>query len=1343
MNKIQIQIAQGSLSFNLLLCKGLAGGDRVNVVFDVNKVHEYWHFENDNPETIRQYFRQGDAYSQICNAEYRSYDSRSPQYFLPVMECVPLWTFDFATDFIALLTDLGFRYRNGLVINIIEVSENCSIDRLSTYFGVRLMRFFGVTVSDSDEYIKPRLNSVFGGVLDVISSRLNSLLHAPEWSDVIRFAMTLYDIHGRYNFVCANASSYVADVADKVEREFNGCQVEAFTTRLLKCKIDKPVSLTMGKDNIYYIEIQGKKISFVWDESNKTVDLIGMTGEQELFSSTELSLPQQNGLALNFRLVRDLSIKMYYLPLWAHMGEGFSPAYAIVLISKEADLVYAKQSMLLQKLRDMFYPVLMIENNLLMSQIRLDQTKTAIGAIMSRNGSHNIGSHVLAALSHNIGTMPDDRVLYQYIQHRMDYIATATTELPVWNQPLSFVGNLVRTFLMQRHLLDYITGSEGLKAYQFQNRTVDTMNEGCQPNTIRLHVRRVGDDDSGWTEENNYSVEESKAQNFIPYPECPVSENALLHDLEVAIPGGIVGQHAFFTILENILRNAAKHEWAKLKKDEKERAKRKYLDVHVDFKDNPEEGIVEVVAWTDNEYGRIHYGKDAYAGKSKSLSPLEIEEYLSKDKDDEGLDLSGLDADHKKLQVRMARSFIGTSGGLRKENWGLAEMRISAGYLNTAGISEIGGLDKKQSSELNLIKPIMVLNGDHYCLGYHFHMPKPRELLIVIPQEITIDAKDVLAANRKLKRHGVAVIAEEDVRNESSKRERSSRLSYAYVLLKEFRKLDEDVEDGQFHDMRKWKLPFRVITASAEVLRPSAAAGFDRRADFASERKDFFEENVFKAWIAKVSGSDESAKTESEQLLFDIYRSWACHLKKEKKLEKIPISIDLKGSDSNARGGSSGASSDSGGNAEKSLISDVDLLWVVFGHCFNTAVDSYLKTSVRAGDELKTILKEMQSLSPRKIGFSVVDPKGRNLSLDEMIRDQLRKWCGQLQDRESAIRFSQCLTDIDDTPSGDWDYLDIPAGLLEFVNYLATTILGQAKVFLSKYEEHYSTLPIALVPKTEDNVEQKISKLDNQVILSTVPEIGKIKLLKEKGKRVRMGESEIVQSDVLAYWRHEDACCTRTEESTDASGKKMFIPIQATYLEPLSGSQSYINSFSLLTRGDELQRARFTVKLIETGLVKVLIVDERLKKFEQDHSEVKCTFAKIGVAALGEDSEAVDKLFAISDSREKVLSDIAIKDYGTKVGDYDILVIHQGIIDKKIHNHSDSEMINSFVNRLKQEIRYVVVTTGRGTPANIPGNVRVLPFSVVESTLFKKYPEKLVLVDAIMNILPSGGKETP
>ena len=43
-----------------------------------------------------------------------------------------------------------------------------------------------------------------------------------------------------------------------------------------------------------------------------------------------------------------------------------------------------------------------------------EQTKSAIGSIMSRNGSHNIGSHVLSALSHNVGTMPDDRVLYQY-----------------------------------------------------------------------------------------------------------------------------------------------------------------------------------------------------------------------------------------------------------------------------------------------------------------------------------------------------------------------------------------------------------------------------------------------------------------------------------------------------------------------------------------------------------------------------------------------------------------------------------------------------------------------------------------------------------------------------------------------------------------------------------------------------------------------------------------------------------------------------------------------------------------------------------------------------------------
>ena len=999
-----------------------------------------------------------------------------------------------------------------------------------------------------------------------------------------------------------------------------------------------------------------------------------------------------------------------------------------------------------------------------MQRLGVSNTKSAIGSIMSRNGSHNIGSHVLAALSHNVGTMPDDRVLYQYIQHRMDYIATATTELPVWNQPLSFVGNLVKTFLMQRHLLDYITGSEGLKAYQFQNRTVDATSIGCQPNTIRLHVRRVGDDDNRWSEENNYSVEFSKATNFISYPGDPSSPNALMKDLEVAIPGGIVGQHAFFTILENILRNAAKHEWAKLGKEEKANDKQKYLDVHVDFKDNPEDGIVEVVAWTDNEYSRIHYKQNDFSEKVKSLTPTEIQEFLSKEKSENELDLSSLDADHKKLQVRMARSFIGENGDLHKENWGLAEMRISAGYLNTVDISEIGGLDETKSSELSLIKPVMVLNGDHYCLGYHFHIPKPRELLVVVPRELSIDKSVIDSANKRLMRYGVAVITEGAVQKESSGKERSSKLSYAYVLLKEFRKNDE--VGKQSEDMCKWKLPFRVITTTEAPLSPSGNRKIDRRANFVGENRTFFDEDKFLAWIANVSGSDKSAKFEAEQLLYDIYLSWVRHLKKERfgkggECENIPIAIDLGDRSSNSDGNA--RSNDS--NAKKSLISDIDVLKVVFETCFNTAVKSFLGSPVGMNCDaaVRSVLNNLMNLTPRKVELkptkTMINNKTReewieNRPLKGVVMAQLRDWCTKLQQSDDVKVISNALIALENAIQSVY----MPLGLNEFICFIEDVILEQAKVFLSKYEETYATLPKDVISNKgyaqkgntgfKNGPLLKLEILDDQEIYETILEADKYSILSGTISKEQSSSPGRLYSKMLAYWRHENPCVTRELPAKQtgqhkSQNKKVKQPVDVTYLEPLSGAQSYVNSFGILTSANssELQKVRFVSKLLETGLVRVLIIDERVRKFENEHSDVRATFDKIGVASLDDTSAATEKIFEKELNDETGIKDVVVDDNGRKVGDYDILVIHQGIIDKKLSQHSNPERINKFIEHIKQEIRYVVVTTGRGNPANIPDNVRVVPFSVLESTLFKKYPEKLVLVDAIMNVLPSGRKE--
>ena len=98
--------------------------------------------------------------------------------------------------------------------------------------------------------------------------------------------------------------------------------------------------------------------------------------------------------------------------------------------------------------------------------------KSAIAAIMARNMSHNIGSHVLSRVAlHSLTSSGEDEhidyaqdcaLLASYLQQRMDFIAQITTELPSWSYPYRFVTQLMRQFFMQQHLLNYVAVSEKL-----------------------------------------------------------------------------------------------------------------------------------------------------------------------------------------------------------------------------------------------------------------------------------------------------------------------------------------------------------------------------------------------------------------------------------------------------------------------------------------------------------------------------------------------------------------------------------------------------------------------------------------------------------------------------------------------------------------------------------------------------------------------------------------------------------------------------------------------------------------------------------------------------------------
>ena len=149
------------------------------------------------------------------------------------------------------------------------------------------------------------------------------------------------------------------------------------------------------------------------------------------------------------------------------------------------------------------------------SRSRRDAIRQAAASLISRNLSHNIGSHVLASLSVTqtlrracVRSIPTFAAVSQAISHvreRMDFIAEVVTQDPSWTLPAG-LRRIVDDFKKQDVVLRNLT-----------ERTCEVKFEQARPSRHRLMSDRV------------------------------------------ALPHGQIGAQALFAIFENILRNSVRH----------------------------------------------------------------------------------------------------------------------------------------------------------------------------------------------------------------------------------------------------------------------------------------------------------------------------------------------------------------------------------------------------------------------------------------------------------------------------------------------------------------------------------------------------------------------------------------------------------------------------------------------------------------------------------------------------------------------------------------------------------------------------------------------------------------
>lgn len=218
---------------------------------------------------------------------------------------------------------------------------------------------------------------------------------------------------------------------------------------------------------------------------------------------------------------------------------------------------------------------------------------SVVAGIASQSLSHNIGSHALSdprLFDPNVGADGEAlRDFHQYLQGRMDFVAQLISQTPPQPEPLYFWSDLLGEFFRQRLLLNRLVADRSVEGVNLsfvielpvspmsseevivvcENRkeAFAKLKEDCEQ-TRRHYI---------YPEENASVQVQWRQVLCVSWKEIclalglditsgvPVRiANGVplagpLEDILVAIPGGSVGRHAFYSVLENLMRNSVKY----------------------------------------------------------------------------------------------------------------------------------------------------------------------------------------------------------------------------------------------------------------------------------------------------------------------------------------------------------------------------------------------------------------------------------------------------------------------------------------------------------------------------------------------------------------------------------------------------------------------------------------------------------------------------------------------------------------------------------------------------------------------------------------------------------------
>ena len=378
-----------------------------------------------------------------------------------------------------------------------------------------------------------------------------------------------------------------------------------------------------------------------------------------------------------------------------------------------------------------------IGNAIVISNYKTENMKSAVAAIMSRNMSHNLGSHILFYIKEhlkNVKTILKGNILAELINATITDTDWDNNDFSLklkikecleeelknkqgtkeYNDELPFLVGLGHFISYLQERQDYIaticTGyvpyfsSVDFKQAIYDELTPDACQarhserEGEKSENLLLQYIAKSEGFGRKIENNNYGCDNIVIK-FRKFDGLNKDHEELknMRKIKLSLPGGYTGRQAFFSIFENIIRNSAKH------------GKLNFPNTNLEF---------TIDVWEKSNLDREEDTFWDVYKKSSDINDL----HIIKITDNCEIDGNILQI----LEDNLKDIYIDKNGKLKETNKGLKEMRISAAWLR----NELYNIEKHIN---NTKAPILqVRKTKKNNLEYVFCIQRPKEIAFIV-----------------------------------------------------------------------------------------------------------------------------------------------------------------------------------------------------------------------------------------------------------------------------------------------------------------------------------------------------------------------------------------------------------------------------------------------------------------------------------------------------------------------------------------------------------------------------------------------------------------------------------